>query len=75
MQSSITKHSIVIGNRKTSISLEGEFFAALKREAERRQMTLGALIEEIDQVRQTQNLSSAIRVYLFGLRNPAALAA
>ena len=65
MNSTVTKRSVVIAGRKTSISLEDEFWNGLKAIAHHRQRTLSAVVGEIDQKRQG-NLSSAIRVYVFG---------
>lgn len=61
----VTKRSVVIGGRKTSISLEDEFWNGLKAIARHHQRTLSSVVGEIDQKRQG-NLSSAIRVYVFG---------
>ena len=65
MNSTVTKRSVVIAGRKTSISLEDEFWNGLKAIARHHQRTLSALVGEIDQKRNG-NLSSAIRVYVFG---------
>ena len=65
MNSTVTKRSVVIAGRKTSISLEDEFWNGLKAIARHQQRTLSAVVGEIDQKRQG-NLSSAIRVYVFG---------
>jgi predicted DNA-binding ribbon-helix-helix protein len=66
MTSTVAKRSIVIAGHKTSISLEDEFWNGLKAIAENRRRTLSGLVAEIDQNRQG-NLSSAIRVFVFGL--------
>jgi predicted DNA-binding ribbon-helix-helix protein len=76
MRSTVAKRSIVIAGHKTSISLEDEFWNGLKAIAENRRRTLSGLVAEIDQNRQG-NLSSAIRVFVFGLlctQSPAAAA-
>ena len=65
MRTIVTKRSVVIGGRKTSISLEDEFWQGLKAIAQRQQCTLSALVGEIDRNRHG-NLSSAIRVFVFG---------
>ncbi|MBS7536756.1 ribbon-helix-helix domain-containing protein [Ancylobacter sonchi] len=65
MQRPITKRSIVVGERKTSISLESEFFDAFKDVAHRERKHLGTLAQEIDANRASgTNLSSAIRLYV-----------
>jgi predicted DNA-binding ribbon-helix-helix protein len=65
MNSTVTKRSVVIAGRKTSISLEDEFWNGLKAIARHHQRTLSSVVGEIDQKRNG-NLSSAIRVYVFG---------
>ena len=47
----------------TSISMEEEFWIALKKIAEQKKSTVQQLVEQIDVERQG-NLSSAIRVYI-----------
>lgn len=59
------KLSVVIANRhQTSISLEEEFLDALKSIAEEKKLSINQLITEIDSMREHENLSSAIRVYI-----------
>ena len=59
------KHSVNISGHQTSVTLEDEFWAALKIEAQAREMSLNALISEIDTRRDARrNLSSAVRVYI-----------
>ncbi len=62
--SAITKHSLTIAGHRTSISLESAFWDALRDIARARDLSLAALIGEIDAGRGTANLSSAIRVYV-----------
>ncbi|WP_431857736.1 ribbon-helix-helix domain-containing protein [Azospirillum sp.] len=57
------KRSVLIAGHPTSVSLEEEFWDALKAEAAARGVSVNALIEEIDAGR-TGNLSSAIRVFI-----------
>ena len=64
MKSSITKHSVVIGGHKTSISLEDAFWNDLKEIADNQQATLSKLVSQIDENRKQANLSSAIRLYV-----------
>jgi predicted DNA-binding ribbon-helix-helix protein len=58
------KRSLTIAGHRTSLSLEPEFWDALRQEAIRRKIPVAALVSEIDQSRGTRNLSSAIRVWL-----------
>ena len=53
-----------MGARKTSVSLEQEFWAALKAIAARDRVNLGELIGRIDRGRTQENLSSALRVFV-----------
>ena len=63
------KRSITIEGHRTSISLEDAFWQGLQEIAKERELSLQALIREIDVARTagltdlpTENLSSAIRV-------------
>jgi predicted DNA-binding ribbon-helix-helix protein len=64
MKSSVTKRSVVIATHKTSISVEDDFWEALKAIAKQRQEGLSHLVGSIDADRQYANLSSAIRLYV-----------
>jgi predicted DNA-binding ribbon-helix-helix protein len=64
MKSMIAKRSIMINNHKTSVSLEDEFWTALKEIAQQRNQKLSALIAAIDSERATGNLSSALRLFV-----------
>ena len=58
------KHSVKIAGHSTSISMEDEFWDALKSLAETQNRSLTELISEIDSTRGPRNLSSALRVYV-----------
>lgn len=65
MISPITKRSIVIDGRKTSVSMEEAFWTGIKECAKDQSTTLSKLVGLIDTRRVAgANLSSAIRVYL-----------
>jgi predicted DNA-binding ribbon-helix-helix protein len=64
-KSAIVKHSILINSHKTSVSLENEFWRGLREIAGNEHITVPVLVERIDRSRDTCNLSSAIRVYVF----------
>jgi predicted DNA-binding ribbon-helix-helix protein len=64
MHSSVVKRSVFPAGHKTSVSLEDDFWKALKEISGARQKTQSALIHEIDQARQQGNLSSAIRLFV-----------
>ena len=57
------KKSVVLFGHATSVSLEDEFWQALQDIAVNQQISVSALIAQIDENRTT-NLSSAIRVYI-----------
>ncbi len=58
------KRSLTIAGHRTSLSLEPEFWQALKDAATREKTTVTQIVSEIDQVRGSRNLSSATRVWL-----------
>ncbi|TMJ22481.1 MAG: ribbon-helix-helix domain-containing protein [Alphaproteobacteria bacterium] len=60
----IKKRSIAVAGRRTSISLEDEFWKNLREIAWERRQTLSHLIASIDEDRQFANLSSAIRLFV-----------
>jgi predicted DNA-binding ribbon-helix-helix protein len=64
MKSTIVKRSIAIGGHKTSVSLEDEFWNALKVIAGERDMRVWELVTSINSNRQHSNLSSAIRLFV-----------
>jgi len=64
VKSLIGKRSVVVASRKTSVSLEHEFWKALKEIATRRRMTLSDLITTIKAKHRHGNLSSGIRLFV-----------
>lgn len=58
------KSVLIAGRHSTSISLEDEFFEALKNIAQEQKISLNQLITKIDSERKTENLSSALRLYV-----------
>jgi predicted DNA-binding ribbon-helix-helix protein len=64
MTSSVPKRSIIVGGRKTSISLEEQFWSILKEICAQRGMTVHELVSAIDKDRERGNLSSAIRLFV-----------
>lgn len=57
------KRSVLIAGHPTSVSVEDDFWAALKEIAEARGVSLNRLIAEIDRERGG-NLSSAVRLFV-----------
>ena len=64
MKSPVVKRSIVIAGHKTSVSLEDQFWDALKQIAAERKVTLSDVVQEVDQKRKQGDLSSAIRLFV-----------
>jgi predicted DNA-binding ribbon-helix-helix protein len=67
MKSLVLKRSVIIAGHKTSVSLEDDFWKALREIATRRDLTLTELVGAIDADRQHGNLSSAIRLFVLGV--------
>ncbi len=63
MAGAIRKRSVIIAGHRSSVSLEPEFWAALKDIAQRRGVSINDLVTEIDKQRR-DNLSSALRVFV-----------
>jgi predicted DNA-binding ribbon-helix-helix protein len=66
MRTPIIKRSIVIAGHKTSVSLEDPFWDSLKEIEQSQDMTLSEVVSDIDALRLSRNLSSAIRVFVLG---------
>lgn len=64
MKSAVVKHSIFLLSRKTSVSLEQEFWAGLKEIAKLQGTTAQHLIDKIARDRDNSNLSSAVRQFV-----------
>jgi len=64
MKSLVTKRSVVIAGRKTSVSLEEPFWNGLKEIADGRHTTLSDLVTTIETERKLANLSSALRLFV-----------
>ena len=58
------KRSFSIAGHKTSISLEGPFWDALREAALSEGLSMAELVRRIDTTRDGGNLSSAVRVWL-----------
>jgi predicted DNA-binding ribbon-helix-helix protein len=71
----VRRHSVIIGGHGTSVSLEDQFWEALKDIAKERGTSRQALMATIKAERRKGNLSSAIRVFViehYGARTPSA---
>jgi predicted DNA-binding ribbon-helix-helix protein len=63
-KSGVIKRSVAIAGHRTSVSLEAPFWEALKDVAQARGMSVQSLIGELDAGRGSNNLSSAIRIFV-----------
>ena len=64
MKSLVVKRSVVVNGHKTSVSLEDDFWRALKEITEADGLTLSSQVAAIDTARKVGNLSSAIRLFV-----------
>lgn len=58
------KRSVQIAGHATSITLEDEFWLALKDLAKEHKISINALVTKIDKSRKTDNLSSGLRLFV-----------
>ena len=73
MKSTVVKRSVVINGHKTSVSVEDQFWAALKEIAAERQVSLYELVAMVDHDRgEVGNLSSALRLFVLARYHPPA---
>jgi predicted DNA-binding ribbon-helix-helix protein len=63
----LEKRSVSLAGHRTSVALEPPFWAALEAAAERRGLTLAALIAEIDAARADPAIPLASALRLFAL--------
>jgi predicted DNA-binding ribbon-helix-helix protein len=74
----VRKRSVVLAGHRTSISLEAEFWLALRDVAGARGLSVNALVAAIDAGRgagRPANLSSALRVFILDCYRRGELAA
>jgi len=58
------RRTVILGNRKTSLSLEPTFWHALKSIAAAQQTSMAHLVARIDSERLHANLTSAVRLFI-----------
>jgi predicted DNA-binding ribbon-helix-helix protein len=63
-KSPVQKRSVRVNGRRTSVSLEGEFYDAFKDIASLHQCSVDDLAPQVDKDRHADNLSSAIRLFV-----------
>ena len=73
MKSTIVKRTIKVGGRKTSVTLEDEFWVALREIARDHRTTAYELVTLINAGRYHANLSSAIRIFVLGFYRDQAM--
>ena len=61
----ICKRSVILGGRKTSVSIENEFWDGLREIAVSQRLSIAELVTQIARNRDNINLSSSIRLYVF----------
>lgn len=66
----LQKRSVSIAGHRTSIALEPEFWAILKREAEAANLSFAAFIAQVDRERGERPLASALRLYALAAMQP-----
>lgn len=66
VKSPVRKRSVKIEGHATSVSVEDSFWEALIEIARQRNITISAMVEEIDRERVSTNLSSGIRLFVLG---------
>jgi predicted DNA-binding ribbon-helix-helix protein len=66
----VTKRSVVINGRKTSVAIEKPFWDAFGEIATLENMSIRNLVTGIDRDRQHGNLSSTIRVFVLDYYRP-----
>lgn len=65
-RSSIKKRSVVIGGRKTSVSLENEFWAEVQNLARSRGQSVVQFLADVVKSYEGHNVSSALRLSVLG---------
>jgi predicted DNA-binding ribbon-helix-helix protein len=69
--SSLAMYNVVVGRHRTTVRLEPAMWDALNDIARRRQVTVDALVTEIDRRRAAPGLTAAIRAYIVGFYRDA----
>ena len=64
MKSAQMKRSIKLDGRKTSVSIENDFWGALKEIAQFQRVTVSKLIVDIRETHKQSSLASGIRIFV-----------
>jgi predicted DNA-binding ribbon-helix-helix protein len=60
----VNKHTVKVNGHDTSVFIEEEFWLELKHISKLKKKSISVLISGVDKNKKTQNLSSAIRLYI-----------
>ena len=60
----MNKHTVKVNGHDTSVFIEEEFRLELKHISKLKKKSISVLISDVDKNKKTQNLSSAIRLYI-----------
>ncbi|MDC3263389.1 ribbon-helix-helix domain-containing protein [Pelagibacterales bacterium] len=60
----MNKHTVKVNGHDTSVFIEEEFWLELKHISKLKKKSISVLISDVDKNKKTQNLSSAIRLYI-----------
>lgn len=70
MKSAVITRSTIVNGRKTSFTLEDQFWAGLKEIANHDHRPLSKLVAKIDTERRNDSLSSALRMFVADYFSP-----
>ena len=60
----MNKHTVKVNGHDTSVFIEEEFWLELKEISKLKKRSISGIITDVDKNKKTQNLSSAIRLYI-----------
>ena len=60
----MNNHTVKVNGHDTSVFIEEEFWLELKHISKLKKKSISVLISDVDKNKKTQNLSSAIRLYI-----------
>ncbi len=60
----MNKHTVKVNGHDTSVFIEQEFWIELKNISKLQKKSISRIVSNVDKNKKTQNLSSAIRLYL-----------
>ena len=60
----MNKHTVKVNGHDTSVFIEEEFWLELKHISKLKKKSISVLISNVDKNKKSQNLSSAIRLYI-----------